>query len=89
MPVYEYRCDDCGPFDQLRNAADATSPLQCPACSRPARRAYTAFGARARAGALGAAGRADRGRIDRALSGEPARTGLPTGRRLPASPHSH
>jgi len=89
MPLYEYRCEACGSFDQRRDSADATSPLDCPSCARPARRVYTAPGSRSRSGPLAAAGRGDRARIDRALTGEPARTALPAGRRLPAAPHAH
>jgi len=33
MPLYEYRCEACGSFDQRRDSADATSPLDCPSCN--------------------------------------------------------
>lgn len=89
MPVYEYRCDPCGPFDQHRDMAQATAPLPCPTCSLPARRAYTVPGGRSRAGLLGAASASERARIDRARSGAPVRTGPPSGRRLPSAPHPH
>ncbi len=86
MPLYEYRCEACGSFDQRRDSADATSPLDCPSCARPARRVYTAPGGRSRSGPLAAAGRGDRARIDRALTGEPARTPCPPDDGCPRRP---
>jgi putative FmdB family regulatory protein len=32
MPIYEYGCDDCGPFTMLRPMADYATPQQCPEC---------------------------------------------------------
>jgi len=32
MPVYEYLCDDCGPFTDLRPMAECELPLACPQC---------------------------------------------------------
>ena len=89
MPLYGYRCDACGVFEQRRDSAEATAPLACPSCAGNARRVYTPPGVRSRAGGRASANAVDRGRIDRALTGEPQRTGLPTGRRLPSAPHSH
>lgn len=89
MPRYEYRCDSCGPFDEHRSMDRATAPAPCPDCSAPARRAYTAPGGRSRTGILGAASGSDRARIDRARSGQPMRTGAPSGPRLPSGPHAH
>ncbi|HLZ42910.1 MAG TPA: zinc ribbon domain-containing protein [Candidatus Sulfotelmatobacter sp.] len=34
MPLYEYRCDDCGKtFEMLRRIKDADEPARCPTCS--------------------------------------------------------
>jgi len=90
VPFYEYRCDDCGPFDALRSIEDATLPLPCPHCAQAARRVYTPPGGRSRAGLTGAASAGDRARLDRARTGEPVVTGSPSGRRLPSrGPHKH
>lgn len=33
MPIYEYRCEDCGRvFEMLRRISDADSDLKCPSC---------------------------------------------------------
>lgn len=89
MPLYEYRCPQCGPFDHRRETARANEPLPCPQCAAPARRVYTAPATPARSGPLAGAGAADRARVDRALSGEPVVTGRPQGRRLPTRGHRH
>jgi putative FmdB family regulatory protein len=41
VPVYEFMCDDCGPFDQRRSFAEAGDPMACPTCGRDARRVYS------------------------------------------------
>ena len=38
MPVYEYRCDACGPFTQMRPMAEYEQPTPCPACGAAAPR---------------------------------------------------
>lgn len=84
MPLYEYRCEQCGPFEQRRQSEDASRPLPCPRCSATARRVYTPPAGPAR-GIAAAAGAGDRNRIERAHTGEPVLTRAPTGRRLPSS----
>ncbi|MGC8837370.1 MAG: FmdB family zinc ribbon protein [Anaerolineae bacterium] len=33
MPIYEYRCDQCGAeFQELRPMAQADAPIRCPKC---------------------------------------------------------
>jgi putative FmdB family regulatory protein len=32
MPVYEYLCDDCGPFTDMRPMAECDDPQGCPQC---------------------------------------------------------
>src|SRR5690348_10393234 len=32
MPVYEYLCDDCGAFTDMRPMAECDLPLACPQC---------------------------------------------------------
>jgi putative FmdB family regulatory protein len=83
VPVYEFRCARCGPFDLRCGMADAAAEAPCPSCGRPAGRWYGVGAARVPTGALRDAGRGDRARADRARSGEPVVTGPPSGRRLP------
>ena len=34
MPMYEYRCQDCGKlYEQLRRMSDADRDLECPHCA--------------------------------------------------------
>ena len=32
MPLYEYRCNDCGPFTTLRKMSEASKPAFCDNC---------------------------------------------------------
>ena len=90
MPIYEFRCPDCGPFDVRRDMKDAEGTASCPSCAQPAPRRYSVGVGRPPAGAMRDAGRADRARLDRARSGEPLLTGPPSGRRLRgAGGHRH
>lgn len=38
MPVYEYQCDDCGPFAALMPMSKFNDPCNCPDCAQPAPR---------------------------------------------------
>jgi putative FmdB family regulatory protein len=38
MPLYEYLCDDCGPFTAMRPMAEYAEPHACPDCDVPAPR---------------------------------------------------
>lgn len=89
MPSYEFRCANCGPFEEFRSLAETVTPARCPACASLARRVYTAPGFSVRGGALRDAGATTRRFADRAASGEPTMTGPPSGRRFPASRHVH
>ena len=43
MPLYEYKCDDCGEeFEVIRSASD-TDPEPCPACGKPAEKQFSVF----------------------------------------------
>ena len=82
MPLYEFRCPQCGPFDVRRDMQDAADAALCPICDQPARRVYSVSGFRSWNGPLRDATKVDRARVDRARSGEPVITGPPSGRRL-------
>jgi putative FmdB family regulatory protein len=62
MPLYEYRCEDCGRvFELLRRYSEADREVKCPACdSEEVRRQVSTFaaspGASGRAGACGSGG---------------------------------
>jgi len=38
MPVYDYQCPHCGPFEAVRKMAEYKEPNACPWCSSPAPR---------------------------------------------------
>jgi putative FmdB family regulatory protein len=43
MPLYEYRCDDCGEeFELIRSVSD-TSEVRCPTCDAPASKKLSLF----------------------------------------------
>jgi putative FmdB family regulatory protein len=90
VPLYEFRCPHCGPFDLRHDMHAATTAAVCPSCDGSARRVYSVAEFRPGSGPLRGAGKADRARVDRALGGEPLVTGPPSGRRLPRpSGHRH
>ena len=41
MPVYDFVCEDCGPFEQRRPFAESGEPMACPSCGCEARRVYS------------------------------------------------
>jgi putative FmdB family regulatory protein len=42
MPLYEFRCDDCGVFDEWRSLAECNNPANCPSCEEPAKKVFAA-----------------------------------------------
>lgn len=38
MPLYEFRCRDCGSFDRSFTMAEVPAAAECPACSATSRR---------------------------------------------------
>ncbi len=38
MPLYDYACEDCGPFRDWRPMSNAAESVACPSCSGPAGR---------------------------------------------------
>ena len=43
MPTYDYRCQDCGPFEVIKSMNDATNPENCPDCGHLGERVFTRF----------------------------------------------
>ena len=39
MPVYDYLCNECGPFTDMRPMAECDDPMDCPQCSAESPRA--------------------------------------------------
>jgi putative FmdB family regulatory protein len=44
MPLYEFYCTSCGPFESWRPLNEASTPMICPRCRAEVRRVYTAPG---------------------------------------------
>ncbi|MDX5300313.1 MAG: zinc ribbon domain-containing protein [Gammaproteobacteria bacterium] len=42
MPVYDFVCPDCGPFEALLPSAERDQPQHCPQCAAPLQRRITA-----------------------------------------------
>ncbi len=42
MPLYEFRCDVCGVFEDWRTLSECSGPAPCPSCSTSARRIFSA-----------------------------------------------
>ena len=55
MPVYDFLCRDCGPFEQRRSFAEAGEPMACPSCGGQARRVYSMPNTKRMPGALSSA----------------------------------
>jgi putative FmdB family regulatory protein len=89
VPLYEFHCQSCGLFDLRRQMQDASDVATCPSCTRTARRVYSVGAFRLEHGPIRDAAKADRSRLDRARSGEPAISGPPTGRRFSRSSGHH
>jgi putative FmdB family regulatory protein len=83
MPLYQYTCECCGPFEGWRATQEAGQPGRCPVCAEPAPRTLAAsaiFGAAAARRAQSAA------RAEPRLVTRPAPTPL-TG--TPRAPRGH
>lgn len=44
MPLYEFRCETCGIFEQRRSLEEASNPMLCPTCQAVAKRVISAPG---------------------------------------------
>jgi putative FmdB family regulatory protein len=42
MPLYEFLCPICGPFEERRPFREANALMHCPTCGSVAQRVYTA-----------------------------------------------
>jgi putative FmdB family regulatory protein len=41
MPLYEFRCETCGPFEAWRTLAEAGTPMLCSTCEAIAKRVFS------------------------------------------------
>ncbi len=41
MPIYEFLCEECGPFEERRSFEGAGNPAICRECGTTARRVYS------------------------------------------------
>ncbi len=71
MPLYDYKCADCGPFDVWRKMAEVTTPLSCPDCGVIATRVFTAPNISLNTGSLSRVGNSAEPRLIK-RQGEPA-----------------
>jgi len=78
VPVYEYICEACGPFELRQPAPEASAARSCPECDAPARRHFTPPGVFRTPAPL----RAARDRELRSAH-EPEVVSAPSGRPLP------
>jgi putative FmdB family regulatory protein len=44
MPLYEFRCNDCGIFDEWRTMSESSNPAHCPQCQESAKRIFSNVG---------------------------------------------
>ena len=78
MPIYDFVCEDCGPFEQRRSFAEASDPMACPSCEREAGRVFSMPNTRSMPTALsGAMDRAEKSAYEPAVVRRPAGGALP------------
>jgi putative FmdB family regulatory protein len=41
MPLYEFRCEDCGVFEVMRPMAESSDPAHCPSCDTRGKRIFS------------------------------------------------
>ena len=47
MPVYEYNCEECGPFTKLRGLDQSSAPANCPECGTSSPKIFSVINLRA------------------------------------------
>lgn len=52
MPLYEYKCDSCGMFEQWRTLAEVGTLMLCPTCQSVAKRVFSPPSVNLNAGSL-------------------------------------
>jgi putative FmdB family regulatory protein len=41
MPLYDFRCEDCGDFEQWLQMSETKNPMACPTCHQEAKRVFS------------------------------------------------
>ncbi|HEY9632714.1 MAG TPA: zinc ribbon domain-containing protein [Coleofasciculaceae cyanobacterium] len=57
MPLYEFRCETCGSFEQWRTLAQVETPMLCPTCQAVAKRIFSPPSVNLNSGSLRLQGR--------------------------------
>jgi putative FmdB family regulatory protein len=87
VPIYDFACEDCGPFEQRRSFTESGAPAACPCCGREARRVYSMPNTRRMPTALsGAMDRAEKSGHEPEVVQRPAAGGASSGKK---HQHSH
>lgn len=87
MPVYDFLCRDCGPFEQRRSFDEAGEPMACPSCGGQAKRVYSMPNTKRTPGVLsGAMERAEKSAHAPEVAQRPVVGGMGPGE---AHQHSH
>ena len=47
MPVYEYNCEECGPFTKMRSLDMSSAPANCPECGTSSPKIFSVINLRA------------------------------------------
>ncbi|QZZ22360.1 zinc ribbon domain-containing protein [Leptothermofonsia sichuanensis E412] len=42
MPLYEFKCQSCGVFEEWRSLSQSSDPAVCPTCQQPGKRVISA-----------------------------------------------
>ena len=61
MPLYEYRCGDCGEFEALRSLSEYNTPINCPQCDTVASKIFSAPNINLNSGSLSAIAKSNNG----------------------------
>jgi putative FmdB family regulatory protein len=84
VPIYEFLCENCGPFEERRSFEEAGNPAVCPGCKAAARRVYSMPNLKTMPAALSnAMNRAEKS------AHEPEVVRQPTGGTLPGKKYRH
>lgn len=88
MPVYEFRCDGCGSFEERRSLEEVEQAAYCPGCGTAARRVYSAPNFKTVPAALSKAkDRAEKSAYEPGVVRKPAGGELPGRRFKPGGGH--
>lgn len=73
MPLYEFLCNDCGEFEELRSLAESSTPANCPQCGETAPKIFSAPNINLNSGSLSSIGNSGEPRLVKRKEREPAK----------------